>query len=78
MRAPKIKEGAIIHGFAWGYFGRDSYSCRRVVGRGEQWAVTINERGEHEMIADKALDSVEQIMWDRAYCSSLCVGPEDH
>ncbi len=32
--------GATIHGYAGGYFGRDSYQCRRVQAVGIDWIVT--------------------------------------
>jgi hypothetical protein len=40
--------GEIIHGFAGGAFGRDSYECRRVEAVGADWVVTRNGRGEVE------------------------------
>lgn len=42
--------GDRIHGFAGGYFGRDSYDCRRVVAVGPDWVVTRNDRGVAEFV----------------------------
>lgn len=65
--------GSAIHGFANGYFGRDSYACRIVEAEGPDWLVTRNTRGEVEHIskADAAkIDDPE----DRSYCE---VEPDD-
>lgn len=36
----EFKVGQVIHGFAGGYFGRDSYGCRRIEAVGHDWIVT--------------------------------------
>lgn len=52
--------GDVIHGFASGYFGRDSYDCRYVEAVGKDWLVTRNTQGRVELIsksdADRILD----------------------
>ena len=40
--------GDVIHGFANGAFGRDSYDCRTIEAVGPDWIVTRNTRGETE------------------------------
>jgi hypothetical protein len=44
--------GQVIHGFAGGVFGRDSYQCRRVEAVGYDWLVTRNESGDPEFTTD--------------------------
>jgi hypothetical protein len=38
--------GDIIHGFAEGAFGRDSYTCRKIEAVGRDWIVVRNEYGD--------------------------------
>lgn len=40
MSANPLSIGDRLHGFQSGYFGRDSYVCRRVEAIGPDWAVT--------------------------------------
>lgn len=68
--------GAIIHGFAYGAFGRDSYDCRRVEAAGPDWIVTRNTRSEVELCAGDRLNSLTLAeAGDRSYCSAHCTGP---
>jgi len=61
----------MIHGFANGYFGRDSYACRRVEAVGADWIVTRNLNGEVELITRKDAESIRDIN-DRTHCSQEC------
>ena len=36
----EFRVGMLVHGFANGVFGRDSYSCRRIEAMGADWVVT--------------------------------------
>lgn len=45
--------GDIIHGFANGAFGRDSYDCRRIEAVGPDWIVTRDEQGSAEFAAGR-------------------------
>ena len=69
--------GAVVHGFASGSFGRDSYACRQVEAVGRDWIVTRNQRGEVELSAGERLPSPEEAA-GRAWCSDACEGPELH
>ena len=70
-----FKAGDVIHGFAGGSFGRDSYACRRVEYVGSDYIVTRNERGEVEMAAAEYVPT-HRAAADRSYCSSRCSGPD--
>ena len=68
MRTHEWDVGEVIHGFAGGAFGRDSYECRRVEAVGHDWIVTRNGRGQVEFAAGS------RIPWrregdDLAYCT---------
>lgn len=45
MSAAPLTVGDVIHGFAEGAFGRDSYQCRRVEAVGPDWIVTRDSLG---------------------------------
>lgn len=45
--------GDIIHGFANGAFGRDSYDCRIIEAVGPDWIVTRNKNGNVEFAAGR-------------------------
>jgi hypothetical protein len=60
--------GEIIHGFAGGAFGRDSYSCRRVEAVGHDWVVTRNTSGVVECVAGDRIP-VRQEGNDLTYCT---------
>jgi hypothetical protein len=68
--------GTVIHGFAGGAFGRDSYHCRRVEAAGADWIVTRNSRGEVELCSGSRLVGLAEDADDRSYCSSRCTGSE--
>ena len=62
-----FKVGDIVHGFAQGAFGRDSYDCRRVEAIGSDWIVTRNSQGEAEFTTYQWLDPN-----DRGFCEDYC------
>ena len=64
--------GDMIHGFAAGYFGRDSYACRRVEALGPDWIVTRNERGALEFVGGEEVQNVYHFCDDRSFCSDDC------
>jgi hypothetical protein len=68
--------GDEIHGFANGYFGRDSYECRVVELTGRDFLVTRNTRGEVELITRKDADQIEDPE-DRGYCECPKWGDEE-
>lgn len=37
VKVPKVRKGSVIHGYAGGLFGRDSYDHRLVTKKGEGW-----------------------------------------
>lgn len=67
--------GNIIHGFAHGAFGRDSYDCRRVEAVGADWIVTRNTNGEVELCAGAALAALDFNDGTSSYCANLCSLP---
>jgi hypothetical protein len=67
--------GTVIHGFAFGAFGRDSYDCRRVEAIGADWIVTRNRRGEVELCWGDRLDGVNAYADVREGCSDTCDEP---
>lgn len=46
-----MRVGDRIHGFAGGYFGRDSYHCREVEHIGPDWVITRTEGDSWEAIS---------------------------
>ncbi len=75
-----FKVGDIIHGFAGGAFGRDSYACRRVEAVGPDWIVTRNDLNDGpdvdvELAAGRRLPTKEEAD-DRSWCDVDCDGPE--
>lgn len=68
MRNP-FHVGDVIHGFAGGAFGRDSYNCRTVEAVGKDWAVTRNESGDAEFISGRDLNHASASADDRSYCA---------
>lgn len=52
-RSP-LAVGDIIHGFANGAFGRDSYDCRRIEAVGPDWIVTRNENGVTDFVGHES------------------------
>lgn len=63
----RVEVGDIIHGFAGGAFGRDSYACRRVEAVGADWIVTRNNSGAVEFAAGDSFPSKAEAA-DRRYC----------
>ena len=43
-----LRVGMVVHGFASGIFGRDSYDCRRIEAMGADWVVTRTIDSPHE------------------------------
>lgn len=66
----ELTVGAIVHGFCGGYFGRDSYACRRVEAVGADWMVTRNGNGAIELGTD--LEAIAVYADDRSYCGEHC------
>jgi hypothetical protein len=65
--AKPLHVGSAIHGFANGYFGRDSYACRVIEAEGRDWFVTRNTRGEVEFISKRDAAGIRDPE-DRAHC----------
>jgi hypothetical protein len=68
-----FKVGQMIHGFAGGAYGRDSYDCRRVEAVGFDWVVTRNSRGEVEIVSGHDIPS-PQTAASRDHCLEGCTG----
>lgn len=66
--------GDIIHGFAGGAFGRDSYECRRVEHVGPDYIVTRSDEGV-ELCRSWRWPTREEAS-DRSDCGLDCNGPE--
>jgi hypothetical protein len=64
--------GDFIHGFANGYFGRDSYDCRVIEEEGRDWLVTRNTRGEAELITKADARRIAN-PGDRSHCDGGCL-----
>ena len=79
-----FKVGEIIHGYASGVFGRDSYGCRRIEAVGKDWVVTRTIKGfqPSEGTPEFATQSdgwqwLDQARTDYEYCDSNdCQGAE--
>ena len=67
MSKSRPQVGTVIHGFARGAFGRDSFECRKVEAVGADWIVTRNAAGAVEMTTDSDFDPD-----DRSYCNYSC------
>lgn len=52
MSPAPLSVGDVIHGYAEGAFGRDSYNCRRVEAVGPDWIVTRSCLGTVELLGD--------------------------
>ena len=63
-----IRIGIILHGFCDGYFGRDSYGCKRVEAIGADWLVAREIRSGQVKMAIGQVDRLEQFINDRDYC----------
>lgn len=63
--------GDVVHGYAGGAFGRDSYACRRVEAVGPGWLVTRNDRGPEFVELARLGDEGR----DRRDCDDDCTGP---
>lgn len=74
-RIRALPAGAVIHGFAAGSFGRDSYDCRKVEQTGADWIVTRDSRGEAEFCQADRVPSLDEAD-NRSWCSPGCAGPE--
>lgn len=48
MTARPLAPGDVIHGFAYGAFGRDHYKCVRIEAVGPDWIVTRGSREPFE------------------------------
>ena len=46
-----VRVGSVLHGFTGGYFGRDSYDCKRVEALGADWVVVRYENGVPDFAA---------------------------
>lgn len=74
-----MTKGDVVHGFAGGYYGRDSYACRTVVAVGEQFGVefVVTWNGQrYELVDGLYVRWVEELMNERTYCSDDCEGPK--
>jgi hypothetical protein len=69
MRTHEWDVGEVVHGFAGGAFGRDSYDCRRVEAVGHDWIVTRNARGGVEFVSEPRMPTREDGE-NRDYCHS--------
>lgn len=67
----KVKVGSVLHGYAGGYFGRDSYSHKRVEAIGKGWLVVRNEEGEPEFYAGKK-KALEPYLAPGGHCEWNC------
>jgi hypothetical protein len=45
-----IAVGDMVHEFAQGFFGRDSYNCMQVVETGPDWILVQSAEGENERV----------------------------
>lgn len=61
----------MIHGYANGYFGRDSYACRIVEAVGAGWLVTRNTEGRPEFITLRNANDIDNPD-DRYHCAGDC------
>jgi hypothetical protein len=57
-----IRVGSVLYGFCGGYFGRDSYSDKRVEAIGADWIVARDKRGEPVFaISDTGIDLMDEL-----------------
>lgn len=68
VSGPYPSVGSKIHGFANGYFGRDSYDCRTIEAEGPDWLVTRNTRGQVELISRTSAERIDNIN-DGSHCT---------
>lgn len=63
MSTNPFRVGDEVHGFADGYFGRDSYGCRRVEAVGPDWIVTrrLDGAGDETQPAVEFVGGAEQL-----------------
>lgn len=48
-----LGRGDVIHGFAYGAFGRDHYDCVRIESVGPDWIVTRSTEGEPDFASGR-------------------------
>ena len=70
-----VKLGDVIHGFANGYFGHDSYKCRVVVHIGPDYIVTRSEDGPEFLCGRRTLAVIHAFGDNHDHCSYECEGP---
>lgn len=67
MPPERLHIGSVIHGYANGHFGRDSYDCRVIEAEGRDWFVTRNTVGRAEFITRADAAAIIDPS-DRSYC----------
>lgn len=59
-----LRVGMLVHGFANGVFGRDSYQCRRIEALGVDWVVTRSlEHSEHSLSTEVEMVTGDSLHW---------------
>jgi hypothetical protein len=67
--------GDVLHGFSGGYFGRDSYNCKRIEAVGTDWVVAREEDNGQAVFANAAPHILEPYKEEYSYCGHG--GPRD-
>lgn len=76
----KVRKGAVIHGYAGGLFGRDSYGHRRVLDKGKGWVNYVYIDGPWAGVRgtyNGDLSELVEYLVPDLHCEDNCVAGED-
>ncbi|WP_267716674.1 hypothetical protein [Streptomyces sp. CoH17] len=60
-----MKVNDIVHGFCGGLFSRDSYECKRLIARGDDWGVFKDHYGNYTLLEKEELVDVRKYRDDK-------------
>ena len=73
METKPIAVGTILHGFCGGWFGRESYGCKRVEALGADWIVAREVKGGQVVFASDEKDK-KVLLWLEEWTAPVFYG----
>lgn len=80
VKKPKVRIGSVIHGYAGGLFGRDSYDHRKVLDKGKDWITYLYIDGDWEGTRgtyNGDLDELVEYLVPDHHCPDNCTIGQD-